>query len=239
MKQIRVIFFDLGKTLVTGTEQSARRLLGSRLGLSEKEVRRAGKIIMTQEALDPSILAGALCKALPRLDFRLAVDAVRAVWTDQMHSVREVPGALDVLQQLKEKGFKIGFISNTWHPFWSGFCQICPGAIRLADYVFLSYRLGIKKPSPEIYLKAVKATGKSARSCAMVGDSYELDIAPALMTEMVTVWLLRNLDAEKGYAARVLRGEEIPPDWAAESLESVLEFFIGTEQRWKQPNLPR
>jgi HAD superfamily hydrolase (TIGR01549 family) len=235
VQQVRVIFFDLGKTLVTGTERSARRLLGSRLNLSEKETSRVGKMIMTHGALNPSSLADAFGRMLPRLDSRLIQDAVQAVWSEQMHSVREVPGALDILRQLNEKGFKIGFISNTWHPFWLGFSRACPEMVNMAEYVFLSYRVGLKKPSPELYLRAVKATGEIAQSCAMVGDSYELDVTPARRAQMTTVWLLSNLNAEKECMARALRGEELPPDWTAESLESLLQFFIGTGQPWKQP----
>ena len=108
--------------------------------------------------------------------------------------------------------------------------------VKMAEYIFLSYRLGLKKPSLELFIKAVKATGENGQACAMVGDSYELDIAPARRAQMATVWLLKNVEIEKNCVARALRGEELPPDWAAESLESVLQFFIGTGQSWKEPH---
>jgi FMN phosphatase YigB (HAD superfamily) len=228
MQHTRVIFFDLGKTLVTGTEMSARRLLGSYLSLSEKETSRVGKVIMTCGALDFCDLANAVGQILPRFDSNVLHEAIRKVWFEQLHSVREVPGAVRVLKKLKENGFRIGFISNTWHPFWLGFNQVCQEMKNMAEYIFLSYQLGIKKPSPRLYMEAVKAAGETAQSCAMVGDSYELDIAPAQLAQMTTVWLLGNLEAEKGIAARVMRGEMRPPNWAAEDLESVLQFFVRT-----------
>lgn len=95
----------------------------------------------------------------------------------------------------------------------------------LVDYFVLSYRLGCKKPSPDLFRQALAQTGSPAGSCWMVGDSYELDIEPALAVGMHAIWVLRSPEREKTLLAQVLRGEKPRPDWAIAHLEEIPIFF--------------
>lgn len=54
--RLQVIFFDMGQTLVTGTALSARRLLASRLALSEKETRKVGQCIAFYSPVNNRVL---------------------------------------------------------------------------------------------------------------------------------------------------------------------------------------
>ena len=147
----QTIFFDVGHTLVTGADQSPRRLLGSRLGLSEKETRKIGQLIMTHPSEELTSLVKAISDTLPGKDADQISSVIEMVWQEQISCVREISGATILLKALKEQGHKLGVISNIWHPFYQGFCQTCSEMARLLDYRILSYRAGFKKPSYNLY----------------------------------------------------------------------------------------
>lgn len=220
-----VIFFDMGQTLVTRAGQSPRRLLASRLGLSEKETRRVGRLIMTHSAIDPSSLAEALKLVLVDHEPQHLRDTLEEIWAEQRRCVREIDGATSVLRNLKAQGFRLGVLSNTWHPLYAGFCENCPEMTQLVDYFVLSYHLGCKKPSPDLFRQATEQAGEPAERCWMVGDSYELDIEPALTYGMRAIWVLRFPEREKDLLAGVLRGHKPHPDWSVVHLEEILELF--------------
>ncbi len=223
----RVVFFDIGQTLATGGELSARRLLGARLALSEKEVKALGRAIMTLDCREPQELAAALESVLPRRSPDDLRSAVEDVWKEQEASVREIPGAAKALAHLQDMGLRLGVVSNVWHPFYEGFLRNCPEVCRLLDFFALSFRMGVKKPSVEIFQRAVAAAGATASECWMVGDSYELDIEPARKAGLRTLWVLHRPERENGLLARVIRGELPPPGWAVERLSDIPHYFRG------------
>ena len=221
----RVIFFDIGHTLVTGADQSPRRLLSSRLGLSEKEAKQVGQLIMTHSSDEPTQLIHAMNELLPARDPRQIRDVVESVWIEQIHCVREIQGATQLIRSMKAHGYRLGIISNIWHPFYQGFCRKCPELVDLMDYKVLSYKVGCKKPSPHLYRWAVEEAGEPASSCWMVGDTYELDMAPARQVGMNTLWVLFRPEKERTLLVELLRGEKQRPDWVVESIEEILPFF--------------
>ncbi|MHC1745440.1 MAG: HAD family hydrolase [Syntrophobacteraceae bacterium] len=219
------VYFDLGSTLATGFGESVRRLLGCRLHLSEKEVKRVGKLVMTVPAREPAALAAALEPILPDHSAHEIERAVRSLWREQEESVRAVPGAVEVLADLKQRGFRIGVISNTWHPFMTGFHRSCGLMADQIDDWLLSYLLGEKKPSGALFARALAGSALDPAQCWMVGDSYELDVAPALKAGMKAVWLVVRPERERDGLARILRGELPPPTWAVADLAELSPFF--------------
>lgn len=222
-----VIFFDIGQTLVTGAAQSPRRLLASRLGLLEKEAIEVGRLIMTHSSDEPSKLVEALGAILSRLEREFIRDVVETTWSEQIACVREIEGATELAHTLKALGFGLGLISNIWHPFYQGFCLACPELNELIDYRLLSYRLGIKKPSPDLYRQAIEMAGASPSTCWMVGDTYELDMAPARQVGMKTLWVLCRPEKERALLVELLRGEKQRPDWVVEHIGEILPFFCS------------
>ncbi len=227
MSKNQVIFFDIGQTLVTGREKSARRLLGDRLKLTEKETKRVGKLIMTHYAENPMHLLEPLETLLPHRQSSELLTALEAIWHDQIESVKEISGASLILKSLRRMGYRLGVISNIWHPFYEGLCRNCPAIIELLDYHLLSYREGCKKPSLGIFEQAIKRTGERDCLCWMVGDSYELDMEPAQRVGMKTLWVLNRPEKERSVLARILRSEKQAPDWVVENLYGILDFFQG------------
>ena len=226
----KVIFFDIGHTLVTGADRSPRRLLGARLSLSEQETKRVGRLIMTHPCTEPNELVAVLLEVLPgRSPFETA-SALKQVWEEQIRCVKEIEGATLLLKSLKAAGYRLGIISNIWHPFYQGFCEVCDELTSLVDYKLLSYRQGCKKPSPDLYGEAARRTGEAPSSCWMIGDSYELDVRPASRAGMKTVWVLSRPEKERPTLAQILRGEIPPPDWATDNLADLCSFFVQTDE---------
>jgi FMN phosphatase YigB (HAD superfamily) len=223
--QPRVVFFDIGQTLAATGEQSPRRLLGSRLQLTEREVRDAGRLLMTHRSDEPDSLAHALARILPGRKPEPIRSTVAHLWDEQADCVREIPGATALLQSLKEMGLKLGVVSNTWHPLYVSFCRNCPELNALLDYTFLSYRMGCKKPAPAFYRSVLHETGQTPGACWMVGDSYELDMEPAHHVGMRTLWVLCRPEREPESLVRMLRAERPRPDWVVQSLNEILSFF--------------
>jgi HAD superfamily hydrolase (TIGR01549 family) len=219
------IFFDVGQTLVTGMEQSARRILGSRLHLSEKQTRQVGRMIMTHPAEDVKSMAEALAGILPEHDPVHLLSVTEILWQEQTECVREVEGAAQLLESLKTMGFPLGVISNTWHPFYQGFCRNCRDIVDKLDHTVLSYRLGMKKPSVDLFTHAANLADVSTSSCWMIGDSYELDVEPSQKAGMRGIWLLCRPERERSLLAQVIRGDRQGPCWAAENLQDLLPFF--------------
>ena len=226
-----VIFFDIGHTLVRGTKPSARRLLAADLALSEKEAKRAGRLVMTHYSQSPSALAGALKQVLPNRSEAEIRSSLEKLWDRQIADVAEIDGATPLLRSLKNSGFKLGVLSNIWHPFYEGLRRSCSEMLELIDYQVLSYRTGHKKPDLRLFRYALQKADASASSCWMVGDTYELDMAPALKIGMHTVWLLTHPDREKSTIAQLLRGEKKPPDWVTEDLQGISAFLQKREER--------
>jgi HAD superfamily hydrolase (TIGR01549 family) len=223
--QPRVVFFDIGQTLAATGEQSPRRLLGSRLQLTEREVRDAGRLLMTHRGDQPDSLAHALARILTGRKPEHIRSAVERLWEEQTGCVREIPGATPLLESLKEMGLKLGIVSNTWHPLYVSFCRNCPELNALLDYTFLSYRMGCKKPEPALYQAILNGTGAPPAVCWMVGDSYELDMEPAQRAGMRTLWVLCRPEREPEALVKMLREERPRPDWVVRSLDDILPFF--------------
>ncbi len=214
----RTVFFDLGNTLLQPAGTSARRMLGERLSLSEKEVKRAGRLIMTRSHETPEALAAELSTVLGGRDPRNVLEAVRAVWREQVDRIRIHPDAPELLDRLREASVRLGLLSNLWAPVIESIQSRTPELMTRFDHLILSCRLGVKKPSPAIFDAAIAAAGMPPDRCWMVGDSYELDLAPAMGAGMHTVWFLTRPEAEKELLAQVLRGERPHPDSAVAEL---------------------
>jgi len=226
MKRIKgMIFFDLGHTLVEGTHPSVRRVLAQRLGLSEKETRRVGRLIMTYPAREPDSLAHAILSLVPRLDRAGIGHIVEDVWKAQSGAAAVRPGAAALLHSLKSAGYGLGILSNTWYPFFLGVSTFCREITEAVDHVIVSYEAGKKKPDVDLYRTARQETGAGELPCWMVGDPYELDMAPAMTAGFSTVWLLTHPERETPLLARVLRGELPRPDWTAACLDEIGPYF--------------
>ena len=85
------------------------------------------------------------------------------------------PESLWLLKTLREKGYKVGLITNTFSDE-RDMIRNSP-LYPLFDAAMISYEQGLLKPDTEIYRRAMQALGVTAEECLYVGDggSHELD----------------------------------------------------------------
>jgi putative hydrolase of the HAD superfamily len=102
------------------------------------------------------------------------------------------PGAVDLLRTLRERGMKLGIVTN-------GLSETHREKIALLkiseyfDAIFLSDEVGMVKPDPLLFAHACRTLGAAPAQSAMVGDRYDRDIRGALDAGLYTVWLnVRN-----------------------------------------------
>jgi FMN phosphatase YigB (HAD superfamily) len=221
-----VFFFDIGHTLVTGAQASPRRLLGDALKLDETQTKTVGKLLMTLPATDPETVGQAVAAVLSNHDPVMVFREVRRLWKDQTACVREIPGATALIRRLIEAGHGVGLISNIWHPFYVGFQKRCPEIDSSAEFRFLSYREGVKKPAEALFEKAVHAARmRGFDQCWMVGDSYELDMEPARAAGMRALWILYRPERERTLLAEILNGTKPTPEGSVADLADVTGFL--------------
>lgn len=119
-------------------------------------------------------------------DRDLARRAAQA-YVDARADVLELyPGALDLLAALRERGCKLGLVTN-------GFAATHHDKIdRLGlrdrmDAFFLADEVGMVKPDPELFRHACRVLGSEPSRTVMVGDRYERDVTGAREAGLYTV----------------------------------------------------
>jgi putative hydrolase of the HAD superfamily len=79
------------------------------------------------------------------------------------------PGAESLLRSLSVR-FKLAMLSNTNAPQWAELCRIS-SADKLLDRVFLSFRMGLLKPDPEVFRHVVKELGCAPQQIIFFDDN--------------------------------------------------------------------
>ena len=106
-----------------------------------------------------------------------------------------VPGAREVLGDLKGKGYQLGVISNS-----DGRLETLLNEVGLAEYFSVivdSHVVGFEKPDPRIFHWALERTGVTPNEAVYVGDFYSLDVVgarrvglDAILLDPLGVWPL-------------------------------------------------
>ncbi len=127
------------------------------------------------------------------------------------------PDALDTMALLKEKGLKIGLISDC-----AGEVPICWEDTPLApmiDTPMFSCSVGIKKPDARIYLMAASQLGVNPKDCLYVGDGSSHELTGAQKVGMHPV--LIRVPHEDG--TQVYRVDE--EEWHGPRISSLSEVL--------------
>ena len=102
-----------------------------------------------------------------------------------------IDGACDLLSYLKQKNYKIVMLSN-------GFTEIQYQKIDKVgwndffDFIILSDVIGVNKPDPIIFQKALDISDSKVNESIMIGDSYLADIQGAININMDQIWFNPN-----------------------------------------------
>jgi putative hydrolase of the HAD superfamily len=87
------------------------------------------------------------------------------------------PEAISLLTGIRERGLKVGILSNTPDPpdLWLDNLA-ADGVTEHVDAIVLSSQLGRRKPAPEIYRAALDALGVEPENALFVGDRVREDV---------------------------------------------------------------
>jgi HAD superfamily hydrolase (TIGR01509 family) len=131
-------------------------------------VRRHGTASLSAEDVDHAYVAASLGQVEPA-DFwtRMGVDAARE--DDYLAGHRLIDGTLDALPRLKARYGRLACLSNDVSR-WSLKLRRRFGLEAWIDTWFISGDLGLRKPSPDIYRRAIGNLGVSPQQIVFVDD---------------------------------------------------------------------
>ncbi len=201
LQNIVWLFFDIGSTLVDEQIAYDHRIMDmiteTNLTFAQVHAKRAE---LTQQGVDGNS----------------AVITHYGLKKTPWHSEDEVlyADAKSVLKQLTSLGYHLGIIANQ-----------APGVAKrlavwgIADYftvVASSSEIGVAKPDPLIFEKALAMAGCAASQAVMIGDRLDNDIIPAKKAGMQTVWFRSGLAA--------FQTKELSAEYADAIIDSLLEL---------------
>ena len=177
----RFIIFDMFGTLVTSRQKDMDDLFSVFYGLFPEQTPEAIEKEYEDFCLDFQASHGkysemSVIMLIRHLNQRFGtdVDSLRAEEA-MMRGTRmfyAIDGAIDTLRYFKDRGYRIGVLSNTTYR-----SSVVRGVLEdsgfsgLLDSVMTSADIGFKKPSDEAYSAAVSSLGAEKYDCFFVGDS--------------------------------------------------------------------
>jgi FMN phosphatase YigB (HAD superfamily) len=145
----------------------------------------------------------------------VVVGATVAFAAEFMRYVSLDTDAFDVLQKLYGK-YKLGVISNFAIPECGWKLLDKFGLKRFFDVVVISGEVNRRKPSPEIFERALKILGVEASKTVFVGDMLDLDVMGPKKVGMKTVFIERR---------PVEHSVDVNPDYVIKSLNELLALL--------------
>jgi HAD superfamily hydrolase (TIGR01509 family) len=205
---LRAVLFDLDDTLFDHEHAARAALMGvhgshrafTRLPFDAFE-RTHARIL---EELHVQVLAGerGLDDAREERFRRLFVESGARGDDDQVRATaasyreayvaarRPVDGALAVLAALKPC-VRIGIVSNNLLAEQQAKIRFC-GFDPYVDALVVSEAVGVSKPDPAIFARALEELGCAARDAVMIGDSWAADVEGARAAGIRPIWFNRT-----------------------------------------------
>jgi putative hydrolase of the HAD superfamily len=137
-----------------------------------------------------------------------------------------VDGGREVVEELQKRGYTLGIISNLIGtreiPEWLA-------VENFASYfksIVLSSELGIRKPSPEIYLEASRRAGIEPAKCAYIGDNLKRDVTGSRAAGFGQIIIM--ISPEELAEAQIT--DENQPDTIIHDFRELLDIFPGRKK---------
>jgi HAD superfamily hydrolase (TIGR01549 family) len=229
--QISTVFFDYGDTLVENRPSYLQRVADVLAEFGHK--REYSNVVHAYTKADyliyGDIVSGALGSAERYLmhflahfgkcldidlDWPKALPEITRRFEDDVYERILSEGTLETLTSLKEKGVRLGIISNN-----DGTCRQKCEEIGIADFfeiIIDSANEGVGKPARRIFEVALKRMAVPAQNSAHVGDMYGADVLGARDAGITQVWYnTRGLEPFDSHR----------PDHEIQRLTEILDIF--------------
>ncbi len=130
----------------------------------------------------------------------------------------KTPEMEETLKKLKQKGFKLGVVTNGQG---SGQNQKIDtlGIRPYLDAISISGQVGVKKPDPGIFHHALDQLQMSGKGVWFVGDNPVMDIYGAHCVGLTPIWIQRY--------ERSWYGSLAAPPYTVKSLREIFQFITG------------
>jgi HAD superfamily hydrolase (TIGR01549 family) len=229
--EISTVFFDFGDTLVEGIPAYLRRItevLGE-FGFHYRYEAVAHAFTKADYLIYLDSSSGLLTEDgqyLPRflthfseclgaqIDWETMLPKVFRRFDERPYERTLCDGAQKTLQALRDKGYRLGMISNN-----DGSCRAKCEMLKIADYFELiidSAVEGVRKPAPKIFELALERMKISTQEAAHVGDMYGSDVLGARDVGIKPIWYNTYKTAAFG---------DYQPEHVIERLDQMLEFL--------------
>lgn len=106
-------------------------------------------------------------------------------------SRRPVPGAVELLTALRAQGTKVVVLTNHMTHVQVDKLEAC-GLTEWVDHLITSEDVGVPKPDPQMFRRALAICGVEPSEALMIGDSWSGDILGAHQVGIRAVWLNRR-----------------------------------------------
>lgn len=211
-KRYDAVFFDMGFTLVdfypSVLELNRRAFQEIGVSVSAEELLRAWQTVDRDFYRDKATMTFEPTEAYDNaweLEYRrrilheLGIDdenlahilrEKEAVIYSEPGAMRLYPEVLAVLTELRERGYRLGIISN-WSWNLKQRCQ----QVGIADYfdlILASAYAGCYKPNPAIFRRALDSLQVTPQRAIHVGDDYEADVLGAQSAGLDSVLIYRK-----------------------------------------------
>jgi HAD superfamily hydrolase (TIGR01662 family) len=242
---LKAVFFDLDDTLFDHRYASRRALEAMReryqqlahvdpseLEFANLEILNAVHLDVLSGAIGPDEARERRFGALfNRFGVSLTSEELRSVaaWYRQEYCKhwRAVPGGIELLKELKARGFTTGIVSNNLLEEQLQKLRICNLHEHL-DVLVISEEAGVSKPNARIYEIALERANAKAHETVMIGDAWENDIVGAQALGIRTIWY--NCYGTQNPDSRV---PEISSFEDSESILSLLEEASHAHEKSK------
>lgn len=238
----RVIFFDLGDTLIffdgdwTDVLQKSTKCLWKNLvsagyPLNREQFsqdfscRMRNYYAERNKSLVEYTSARILTECLTDLGFPepntdIIKNALKAMYSFSQKFWNLEEDTLPTLGWLLEQDFRLGLISNA-----SDVDDVFTLLVKfdLTDYfehIIISADFGFRKPHPKIFLEGLRLFQVKPQDCIMIGDRLDMDVLGANQVNMSSIWVTKR-SIYKGTEYRF----DVKPDYEIYALSEIKEIL--------------
>ncbi len=188
---LEAIAFDLDDTLVESTR--AIYLWQDELVL-EHDLGEPGRQFLREQQASPDPPSVTFHKIVTQFDLSDTAAELRAAFMERWPDLVEpVEGAMDVLAELRDRGWLLGLVTNG--PEGLQTAKMGPEMLSLFDAVSFAGGDVPAKPDPQPFRHLSQELGVDPAACWMVGDSLSFDVEGARRVGMRPIWLTTGSEA--------------------------------------------
>lgn len=251
MSPIKLIGFDLDDCLFdsTGLSEKARikgldAMIRLGLGIDKEKAVRILREIVNEYGSNSSKHYNYFIRRLNQMEdsiknisyndsYKYIAAAVMAYHAEKVNSIKLYEDVEENLNKLKELSIKTVIITDGI-PIKQYEKILRLNIDKLIDLVVISDEIGIKKPNPELFNYCLKKFGVNGRETIYVGDRIDMDIIPANLNDIYSVYVHRGGKYDSYKKNLSIQGD-FQPDYEITNLSEL--FNIIQEINAKEKSL--